>query len=259
MTPEQIILLMEASAKQYYSMEAKINASDYLQEEGTSEQVVHGVYEIITRWSQDKEYWKISRTVYPTASQPNMHEEVATYSFSPERTKQLNEEPDKIPRGLVRFGGMRDVDQTFYTIQRVLWEHCDILWKKMHDQRNMTLKYDKLSNLYEFKVVLEDTYDSVYMFYVDPTKKFVPVKKDIFAQNAHQKHLECTQFQKINDVWIPYAYIWKEPLQNRMECYEVEEVSVNIPIDDKLFDFDFPKGTIIRDEIANIRHKFEDT
>lgn len=257
MTPEQIILLMEASAKQYFCMEAKINASDYFQEEGTCEQIVHGVYEIITRWSQDREYWKIAQTIYPTSKQSETHEETATYSFTPDRTKQLNEEPGKTPRGLVRFGGIRDVDLSFYTIHRALWEHCDILWKKMHDQRNMTLKYDKISNLYEFKVRVEDASDSIFIFYVDPTKKFIPVKKDIFSQNALLKHLECKQFQKINDVWIPFNYFWTDPPRNRIEYYEIEQVSANVPIDDYLFDFDFPKGTIIRDEIANMRQKFQ--
>jgi hypothetical protein len=256
MTPEQLILLMEASAKQYTSMEATINASDYLQEKETSEQIVQGVYEIVTRWSQDKEYWKISRTIYPTADRPNTHEEIVTYSFSPQQTKQLNEELGKIPRGLVRFGGKRDVDQSFYTIHLALWEYCDILWKKFHDQRDMSLKYDRLSNLYEFKVRMEDSSDSAFLFYVDPTKKFIPVKKDYFVQNTLWKHIECSQFQKINDVWIPYSYFCSDLKQSRVEYYEVEQVSVNVPIEDKLFDFDFPKGTVIIDEIANIKNKF---
>ena len=256
MIPEQIILLMEASEKQYTSIEAKINASAYIQEGEFSEQVVHGVYEIITRWSQDKEYWKISRTIYPTADDPKTCEEVVTYSFTPEQTKQLNEEEGKIPRGLVRFGGVRDVDRSFYTINRVLWEDCDILWKKLHDQRDMTLKYDRINNLYEFRIVIDEHSGSAFTFYVDPTKKFIPVKKDIFVQNSLIKHLECTQFQIVNDVWIPYRYFCNDLQQKRSEYYEVEQVTANVPIDDKLFDFDFPKGTIIRDEIANMRRKF---
>ena len=180
-----------------------------------------------------------------------------TYSFTPGQTKQLNEEPGKNPRGLVRFGGKRDVDQSFYTIHFAIWEHCDVLWKKLHDQRNMSLKYDRISNLYEFYVRIEDSSDSGFMFYVDPTKKFIPVKKDYYAQNALFKHLECSQFQKINDVWIPYSYFCSDLKHNRVEYYEVEQVSVNVPIDDRLFDFDFPKGTIVIDEIADMKHKFD--
>ena len=260
MTPEQLILLMEASAKQYTSMEAKINASAYIQEEeGSSQQIVQGVFEIITRWSNDKEYWKISRTIYPTVDHPKTHEEVVTYSFTPQRTRQLTEEPGKTPRGLVRFGGIRDVDQFFYTIHQALWEHCDLLWKKLHDQRDMTLKYDRICNLYEFKVQTHNPLGSIYTFYADPTKKFIPVKKDYFAQNMLVKHLECSNLQKINDVWIPYSYFWTDRQQNRTEYYEVEQASANAPIDDALLDFDFPAGTIIRDEIANLKRKFEVT
>ena len=121
----------------------------------------------------------------------------------------------------------------------------------------MTLKYDRISNLYEFKVQIKEPSDTTLTFYVDPTKKFIPVKKDLSAQNTLLKHFECNQFQKINDVWIPFRYSWTDLQQNCMECYEVEQVSVNVPIDDKLFDFDFPDGTIIRDEIADIKHKFD--
>ena len=255
MTPEQLILLMEASAKQYTSIEARINATGYIQED--DEQIIQGVYEIITRWSQDKEYWKISQTIYPTTDQPKEHEETVTCSFSSQKTKQLNEELGKTPRGLVRFGSKRDTDQSFYTINLAIWEHCDFLWKKLHDQRDMSLKYDKISHLYEFKVQTGDSNDLIYMFYVDPAKKFIPVKKDFFAHDTHMKHVECSQFQKINDVWIPYSYFWKDPQQNRMEYYEVKQVSANIPIEDRLFDFDFPAGTIIIDEMAYLKHKFE--
>ena len=257
MTPEQLILLMEASARQYTSMEAQINASSYIHEEDSSEELIHGVYEILTRWSNDKEYWRIARTIYPTAEQPNTREEIVTYAFTQQQTKQLNEEPGKIPRGLVRFGGIRDVDRSFYTIHQALWEHCDILWKKLHDQRNISLKYNRISNLYEFKIILEDSADSIFIFYVDPTKKFIPVKKEYFSKNTFVKHLECQNFQNINNVWIPYSYFWKDIRQNLSEYYEVEEVSVNIPIEENLLDFDFPKETIIIDEIANLRHKFE--
>ena len=256
MTPEQLILLMEASAKQYTSMEAKINASTYLQSKDTSEQTINGVYEIITRWSHDKEYWKISRTIYPTTDHPNTFEEVVTYSFTPDQTKQLNEEPGKIPRGLVRFGGKREVDQSFYTIHLVLWEHCDILWTKPHDQRNMSMKYDRIRNLYEFKVRTDDSSDSVFIFYLDPTKKFIPVKKDFFANDMLLKHLECSQFQRVNDIWIPFRYSCRDLKQNLIEFYDVEQVSANVLIDEKSFDFDFPESAIIRDEIANIKRKF---
>jgi hypothetical protein len=253
MTPEQLILLMETSSRQYISMEAKINVTGYIQE--NDEQIIHGVYEIITRWSQDKEYWKISQTIYPTANNPKEYEEVVTYSFTPEKTKQLNEQPGKTPRGLIRFGGKRDTDQSFYTIHTVLWENCDFLWTKLHDQRDMSLKYDKMNHLYEFRIQTCDSDDSVYTFYVDPARKYIPVKKDYFARNAHLKHFECNQFQEVNDVWIPYNYFLKDLQQNQMECYEVEQVSANIPIDDRQFDFDFPIGTIIIDEMAYLKHK----
>ncbi|MBN1973628.1 MAG: hypothetical protein JW787_08305 [Sedimentisphaerales bacterium] len=257
MTPEQLILLIETSAKQYTCMEAKINATGYVQEERSSQQIVQVVSEIHTRWSQDKEYWKISRTTYPTAEQPKTHEEVVTYAFTPQQTKKLTEEPGKTPRGLVRFGNMCDADKSFYTIHSAMWEHCDILWKKLHDQRDMTLKYDKIRNLYEFKVQTWGPGDLAYIFYVDPSRNFIPVKKDIFSQAGLLKHIECDQFQKNNNVWIPYRYSWTEPQQNWMECYEVEKVSANVPIEDRLFDFDFPAGTIIIDEMAYLKQKFK--
>lgn len=255
MTPEQIILLMEASYKQYTSMEAKINATGYIWEE--DEQIVHGVYEITTRWTQEKEYWKIYRTIYPTSNHPQTREEIVAYSFTDQQTRQLTQEPDRTPRGLVRFGGKRDVDQSFLTINMAIWEYCDILWNKPHDTRDMVLKYDKICNLYEFMVKMREPVDAVYTFYLDSTKKFIPVKKEIVEGQTLVKHIECSEFQNINNVWIPYKYSCTEHRDNRIEYYEVEQASVNLEIEDNLFDLDFPPETIVIDEIADIKHKFK--
>ena len=255
MTPEQIILFIETSAKQYTTITAKIKMVGYIDEE--NEQIIHGVYQIITRWSLDKEYWNIDRTIYPTRNFPHTRENNVTFSFNEQYTKQLTEETDKTPRGLVRLGGKRDTDQSFLTINTALWEYCDILWKKFHDFRDITLKYNRISNLYELKVIIQGPIESVYTFYLDPTKKFIPVKKDIVENNTLIKHIECSQFKNINNVWIPYKYSCTNYREKSMECYEVEEASANIDIEDSLFDIEFPVNAIVIDEIADIKHKFE--
>jgi hypothetical protein len=255
MTPEQIILFMETSARQYACIEAKINATGYITE--NEEEILHGVYEITTRWSKDKEYWNISRTIYPTTNFPQTREEIVTYAFTDQQTKKLTEEPNKTPRGLVRFGGKRDADQSFLTINLALWEYCDVLWKKIHDLHDIALKYDRFSNLYELKVRVRNPIDAAYIFYLDPTKKFAPVKKEITENESPVKHIKCSEFQNVNNVWIPYSYSCTDFREKRMQCYEVEEVSANIEIEDRLFDFDFPPGTIIIDEIADMKHKFK--
>ncbi|MBN2588285.1 MAG: hypothetical protein JXA96_00350 [Sedimentisphaerales bacterium] len=255
MTPEQIILLLETSAKQYTSIEAKINVTGYITE--NEEEILHGVYEITTRWSHDKEYWNIYRTIYPTSNFPHTREEVITYAFTDQQTKKLTQEHGKTPRGLVRLGGKRKADQSFLTINMALWEYCDVLWKRIHDLHDIAVKYDRFHNLYELKVKVQNPIDAAYIFYLDPTKKFIPVKKEIIENESLVKHIKCSQFQNVNNVWIPYLYSCTEFRERRMQNYEVEEVSANIYIEERLFDFDFPPDTIIIDEIADIKQKFK--
>ena len=145
MTPEQIILLMEASAKQYTSLEAKFKAKGYMRERQYSDKTLLNVSDINTRWSGDKEYWKISKTTYALDDDTEIRDETITYSFTSKRTKKLTQEPGKTPRGLIRYGDMREAVRSFYTINLVLWENCDLLWKKMHDARDMSLRYDRIS------------------------------------------------------------------------------------------------------------------
>ncbi len=138
-----------------------------------------------------------------------------------------------------------------------LWEYCDILWKKIHDLHDIALKYDRFSNLYELKVIIQKPIDAAYTFYLDPTKKFIPVKKEITENDTLIKHINCDQFQNVNNVWIPYSYSCTEFKERRKQYYEVEEASANIDIEDSLFDFDFPPDAIVIDEIADIKNKFK--
>lgn len=261
LTSNQLIQLMKASAKQYMSMDTKMKATSYHNDETASQSNIQVVREITSRWTQHKKYWKIAET-RPRIDPKNgtdIQKEITTYAIHPQWTKRLTEQSGTRPRGLVRPGGIRSEDQTFYTIYLAMWDHCEKLWSNDVEIHEVDLNYDETNNLYELQVQFSHK-GPIHKFYVDPTKNFVPIKREFFTNDGVlAKCLRCEQFRKINnDVWVPFKFSWMAPHVDWSVHYEVEKVSVNKPIEESLLDFAFPKGTVVIDEIANLRYIVDD-
>jgi hypothetical protein len=70
---------------------------------------------------------------------------------------------------------------------------------------------------------------------------------------------ECSDFrQSSHGLWIPYQYSWFIPKLNYGGIYKVKEVIVNESLAKNLLDFEFPVGTIVYNEILNLRYEIED-
>lgn len=262
LTPEQLIQLMEASAKQYFSMDAKLKATFYQKDEGNAQPAYHRISEITSRWTQDRKYWRISSTGYSgdKLMAPEIGKEIKTYSVHRKWTKYLTEVPDRVPRGVIRSGGADDTDQTFYTIYLALWDRCEEIWKDGVSLYDVNSNHDDANDLYILRVQVNSPEGSIFKLWIDPAKGFIPIRRDTYHGGTGKllRRVECNQFEKINGVWIPRKFSWNSPYLGWSEQYTVEQVHVNTPIDEKLFDFAFPKGTIVRDEIAGLKYRIED-
>ena len=140
-----------------------------------------------------------------------------------------------------------------------MWDLCGWPEEKIKlDEATVTL--DEKNNYYTLKVQGDIKNGPWIVLYVDPAKDFIPVKKEFIAYDGTLLlTYECSNFHQMpNGLWIPYRYSWFDPRMNYGAVYEVKEIRVNEPIDENLFDFDFPLGTIVIDEISDLRYRIED-
>ena len=250
LTVQQLIELMKASSNQYTSIDAKMKATSYQKTDANSQPTIQMVRQITSRWSNDRRYWQIEQTKFGNhaTNKPEEEKTVTTYAFRPQWTKRLAEEPGRIPRGNVRAGGVRNEDQTFYTIYWAMWDNCELLWgdTKLH---KVSFNYDKANNIYILEIQIVSDKGPIFKFYVDPTKDFIPSRREFFTNDGTlSRRFQCEEFRMINNLWIPYRYSWFDPMVNHEVVYEVQEVAVNQPIPSNLLDFEFPEGTIVSDD-----------
>jgi len=250
LTVQQLIELMKASSNQYTSIDAKMKATSYQKTDGNSQPKIQMVRQITSRWSKDRRYWQIEQTEFgnDATNKPEEEKTVTTYAVSSQWTKRLVEEAGRIPRGSVRAGGVRNEDQTFYTIYWAMWDNCELLSgdTKLH---KVSFNYDKANNIYILEIQIVSDKGPLFKFYVDPTKDFIPSRREFFTNDGTlARRFQCEEFRMINNLWIPYRYSWFDPMVNYEVVYEVQEVAVNEPIPDNLLDFEFPEGTIVHDD-----------
>lgn len=257
LTVDQLIELMKASSNQYTSISAKMKATSYQKKDEDSQPKILMVRQITSRWSKDRRYWQIEETRYGNDAINKLEERktVTTYAVRPQWTKRLTEQPGRIPRGTVRPGGVRNEDQTFYTIYWAMWDNCELLWgdTKLHNHK-VSINYDEPNDIYILEIQRGSDKGPVFKFYVDPSKDFIPSKGEFLTNYGLSRRFQCEEFRRINNVWIPYQYSWFDPRENYRVVYQVEKVTVNEPIADNLLDFDFPEGTIVSDKRIGSRY-----
>jgi len=264
LTAEQLISLMEASRGQYNTIASKIKAKAYQRNKDSEPNLVFTMESII-RWSPEKSFSKTTTFNYSDANQrEGSLENIRSYSIKPTSTKVLFEFANgRTPQG--RIEPVSDEEpQPVYGIYQAMWSASGGWNCSWENERVIepSVTYDNEKKLYimKFKTTSKEGGPWVIM-YIDPSKNFMPIKKEIFLKSADDVNnliirFESSDFNQVKDgLWIPYKYSWHDPRVNFSTDFFVEEASVNEPIADTLFDFEFPEGAIVTDNRIGARYK----
>jgi len=255
LTPEQLILLMRTSSERYVSFDAKIKSMVYEATGKDSDPKLKLESEITSRWLRNKSYSKTVQTEYfDTTSEGRVLTRTDTYAITPTMTKQLVEMSDSsTPKGYIKSGKGLD---PFYPLYDAMWDIWGP-WEEINLEQT-TLTRDAENNCYVMKIKMGDSIKGPFIkMYIDPSKGFIPFKKEIMKYDGTliTTH-ECSDFRQVKkDLWIPYQYFYNDPRTAFSYFYNVEEVTVNDPINEDMLDFAFPEGTIVHDQINNMEYK----
>lgn len=89
---------------------------------------------------------------------------------------------------------------------------------------------------------------------------YAPVRFDYIKNNKATVSFDALKFQKVSDgVWFPVNGRIKADGDKRMEIYEAKTVVLNQGLTKEAFDFEFPPGTRIVDEILDLQYIIQPT
>lgn len=260
LTPEQLVLLMEASREQYNTISAKMKALSYQYDPNNkAEPKLKMTRNIVSRWTREKSFSRTVRTSYPDTIPHKDYTPtiISTYAITPKWSKKLVEAPDnRTPRGYIKPGRSLEEDQPFYTIYTAMWD----IFSWPREQMNLhkaTITRDEKNNYYVVKLKMGSSQKGpMNVLWIDASKSFIPVKGEFLKHDGTLlTRSECSDFRQTeNGLWIPYRYSWFDPRANYGAVYEVEKAVVNQPIPDNLLDFTFPTGTIVHDDICSMQY-----
>ncbi len=267
LTPEQLVLLMKASREQYNTIDAKMMATSYQYDPNNkAEPKLKSTRDIVSHWTRDKSFSRTVETSYPDTIPREDYTPtiITTCAITPSYAKRLVEAPDnRTPRGYVRSGTSLESlekDQPFYTIYTAMWDFSGWPWEYMNLDEAVVTR-DEKNKCYIMKVKMGSSPKGpLITLYIDPSKSFIPVEKEFLKYDGTLLlKYKCSDFHQVGHrLWIPYRYSWFDPRVNYGAVYEVERVTVNEPIAEELLDFAFPAGTIVYDNIVNVRYKIND-
>jgi hypothetical protein len=263
LTAEQLVLLMKASREQYNTINVKMKATAYKYDTDNKTKLkIMKTQDIVSRWSTNKHFSRTIENSYPDVIPHKDYPTtmIRTYVITPKWSKRLIEVPDgRIPRGYIMPGRSLEEELTFYPIYDVMWSLYKWPWEEI-DLEDSTVTFDEKQNHYIIKVTMISPKSPLLILYIDASKSFIPFKKEFIKNDGTLiKRDECDDFRQTESgLWIPYRYSWLDPGEHYGKDYEVEDVIVNKPIPDNQLNFDFPVGTIVYNEILNLRHRTED-
>jgi len=261
LTPEQLVLLMKASRERYNTFDEKMIVTNY--QKANNEFKITLTRDITARWTRNKRYSRIIRTSYEHLDEipyegytPTI---IQTYLIAPESSKHLEEAPDnRRPSGVIAPGisseSSLELDQGFEGAYEVMWSLFGFPWEKMNI-KEATCTFDNDSNCYILKVPMGDYEKApVFILYVEPSKDYIPAKKEYVKYPGTTIFTtQCSDFRPTADgLWVPYGHTYSD--RDFTVVYIVEQLKVNEPISDNLFDFTFPDGTVVYDKRYNIEY-----
>jgi len=261
LTPEQLVLLMKASRERYNTFDEKMIVTNY--QKVDDEFKITLTLDITARWTRNKRYSKIIRTSYEHPDEIPYEgytpTTIKTYLITPESSKSLEEAPDnRRPSGVIAPGifseSSLELDQGFEGTYEVMWSLFGYPWEKMNI-KEATCTFDNDSNSYILKVPMGDYEKApVFILYVDPSKDYIPAKKEYVKYPGRTIFTtECSDFRRARgELWVPYGHSYSDR-DFTVVCI-VEQLKVNEPISDDLFDFTFPAGTVVYDKRYDIEY-----
>lgn len=261
-TPEQMVMLMKASREKYVTIKATMKANSYENIDENSEPELKSTRDIISYWTKDKSFSKLTQTRYKDIARGDEHDfiRIETYAITPEWSKKLTEVPDgRKPRGFVKPGNSLQPEVPFYDIDIAMWDISGCNWDDINFSETILTK-DEMTNYYILKAKLGDSpKDPFAKLYIDASKDFIPIKKEFFKYDGTLLiSYECSDFrQDKHGFWAPYQYSWSDSNVGFSTKYDVEEVVINEPVSEDVFNFTFPDGTVVIDEIANLKYNIE--
>lgn len=261
LSPEQLFLLMKASSEQYNTFDAKIKVTNYHRADKESE--IKLTRDIVWRWTKSRSFSRIVRTEYGVEIQDEDYSTtfIKTFAITPKWSKCLVEAQDnRTPRGYVESGMAMERRQSFYNIHDVMWKPFGYPLERFSTD-DSTATFDEDKGYYILKTKFRGVEkSSVFTLHIDSSKGFIPVEMEyVMHDGTLIARCECNDLRQTKvGLWVPYRYSWIDPRRNITFSYEVEEVKVNEPIPEHLLDFAFPKGTVVIDEIANLRYIVND-
>jgi hypothetical protein len=261
-TPEQLLDLMEASMQNYETMTAEVETSSYrISREGLPDELEMNLTRT-WRWTKTRSYCKTDQRNIASKDRPSSQPEqkIKSVVLAPEWEKSLVEIPgSSTPRGKIRQRGAMQV--TFNTPMATMWDiFCEMPWQKSHiNLADASVEKENNSGLLIFKYRIGfDPKATQVVLYVDSSKDFIPVVKEYRLYNEELVFRYENVLQKSDSgLWVPKEYSIAIR-DERFKKYIVKNLKVNVPIPDQLLDFAFPSGTVVIDEIADLRYHVDD-
>ncbi|MBW8039626.1 MAG: outer membrane lipoprotein-sorting protein [Planctomycetes bacterium] len=259
LTFEQLVLLMDASAERYKTMDIEMVAEGWQYDIDNKTKLKLKIKEeVLWRWAKSKSFCRVIRTDYVNSIDQPEFVTIETNVVSPKLCKRLKGALDgRIPRGYIYPGKYSDALSERRSMYRLMWN----TWDSRDSTGETAVNYDEKNNYYIAIAKFSSREKSGKVkLYIDPSKDFIPVKKEYILHDGRVlMRYELDDFhQTKSGLWIPYRIFDILPLRHYRGIIKVLNVKVNEPIADDLFDFEFPVGTIVYDEILNLRYKIED-
>jgi hypothetical protein len=261
-TPEDLFLLMDASMQRYETMTAEISGTSYDGRDQNGKRRVQRTQQILSRWAQGR---SLSRTTESYVERPHPtypESTVTTMVITPKWNKELREASDgRISRGFIRSGATYESE--FITPIAAMWDISGSgvpLDKQEIDLKGARVEKDEATGHFLLTYRLGSHKNAArYVLHIDPNKGFVPVVKEFQTHDGRllQRH-ECVLEKTPDGLWIPTEYSWRDPRVDYSTVYKVNKVEVNTEIPPHLLDFAFPSGTLVEDEITNLRYQVDD-
>ena len=256
LSTQEIVQLVQASRQQYDSFEIQLTQTSY-----ECKDFIYDVNhpdeedEILWRSSKLGTYAKIKYKTFnylgdDAKAQEKQH--LREYAITPKWSKKLKDVPtSNTPRGIVANGDSIKEELPF-TIDEAIWGIFSYKWDKLASE-DTELTYNEDDNTYTLKkqVFPDGTMITVV---IDQAKGFLPIKYE-FHKPSGELLIRCegSDFRKTKDnLWLPYQYVFAT--QSYMSIYKVQHAEVNLQFPKESLDFSFPPGTIIEDQIANLRY-----
>jgi len=254
LAPDQIALLMRASSERYTSFDAKIKVTGYRYDREMAGRQMIGVEEITWRWTRQGDKLFCRRDWNPIGDDPNlMKRGIYTTALTAKWIKKLAEFPgsnspargeilvEKVPR-TAKVGEFLDPYEAMWSIFGWSWDKVDF--------HSVSLEEDGSYYVLNCYLASKGPKGAKVTLYIDPSKGFIPAKREICKSDGTVMIREwCDKFiQTTGGLYVPWRYHSFYAPYNEESVFEIQAIAVNEPIADDLFDFDFPGGTIVRDE-----------